>query len=42
MLDLYDKLAIQTVYTCGEITIVRFNSEGTHYITTTETNPEGH
>ena len=42
MLNLYDKLAIQTVDKCGENTIVRFNIEGTHHMTTTETNPEGH
>ena len=41
MLNIWDKLTIQTEDTCGEVTIVRFGIEGTHHMTTTETSPEG-
>ena len=40
-LNFWDKLTIQTEDTCGEVTIVRFDIEGTHHVTTTETNSEG-
>jgi len=41
MLNIWDKLTIQTEDTCGEVTLVRFGIEGTHHMTTTSTSPEG-
>jgi len=40
-LNLWDKVTIQTEDTCGEVTIVRFDIEGTHHVSTIETNSEG-
>ncbi|MBT5150853.1 MAG: PDZ domain-containing protein [Flavobacteriales bacterium] len=41
MLNIFDKLTIQSEDTCGEVTIVRFDIEGTHHLTTTETRSDG-
>ena len=41
MLNIYDKLTIQSEDTCGEVTIVRFDIEGTHHLTTIETSSDG-
>jgi len=40
-LNLWDKVTIQAEDTCGEVTIVRFDIEGTHHVSTIETNSEG-
>ena len=42
MLNYWDKLTIQTDDDCGERTIVRFDIEGTHHVTTTQSNSEGY
>lgn len=41
-LNAWDKLTVQTDDTCGERTIVRFDIEGTHHVSTTETNSDGY